>query len=75
MNLSNRNIDHIKTCNNDSISLKSAYLYFSDFPLFLRFINIHEYASYANVITCIFDHWLKGLCFCINFVQILVIYD
>ena len=29
---------------------------------FSVFTNIHEYANYANMITCIFDHGMKGLC-------------
>ena len=54
MDLSNCNIDYIKTCNNDNIGMKSAYLYFNDFPLFFSvFINIHEYANYAYMICCI----------------------
>ena len=76
MDLSNCNIDYIKTCNNDDIGMESAYLYFNDFPLFFSvFINIHEYANYANMITCIFDHGIKGLCFSFYLVQILVIFD
>ena len=52
MDLSNCNIDFIKTCNNDNIGMKSACLYFNDFPLFFSvFINIHEYANYVNMIT------------------------
>ena len=63
MDLSNCNIDYIKTCNNDNIGMKSAYLNFNDFPLFFSvFINIHEYANYANMIGCIFDYEIKGLC-------------
>ena len=34
MDLSDCNIEYIKTCNNDNIGLKSAYLFFNDFPLF-----------------------------------------
>ena len=46
------------------------------FPYFLAFfINIHEYANYANMIRCIFDHGMKGLCLSFVLVQILVIYD
>ena len=34
----------------------------TDFPLFFGvFINIHEYANYANMVCCIFDHGMKGL--------------
>ena len=44
--------------------MKSAYFYF--FKIFLYFfsvvINIHEYTNYANMITCLFDHRMKGLC-------------
>ena len=75
MDLSNCNIAHIKTCNNDNILMKSAYLYFNEFPFFSVFINFHEYANYANVITCIFDHERKGLCLSFILVQTLVIYD
>ena len=47
-----------------------------DFPLsFNVFINIHEYANYVNMVRCIFDHGIKGLCLCFILVQILVIYD
>ena len=76
MDLSNCNVDYIKTCNNDNVGMKSAYLYFNEFPLFISvFINIHEYAHYANVIICIFDHRMKGLlCLSFNLVQNLVIY-
>ena len=71
MDLSNCNIDDIKTCNNDITGMKSAYLYFHDFPLFFRiFIYIHQYANYANMITCIFDHEMKGICLSFNLVQI-----
>ena len=32
----------------------------NDFPLFFSvFINIHEYANYANKVHCIFDHGMK----------------
>ena len=35
---------------------------FNDFPLFFSvFIDIHEYANYANMITCIFDHGMKDV--------------
>ena len=71
MDLSNCNIAHIKTCNNDNIGIKSAYLYFNDFPLFLAFLLI--FINYANMITCTFDHGKKGLCLSFNLVQILVI--
>ena len=74
MDLSIGTIDYIKTCYNDNIGMKSAYLYFNDFPLFFSaFINIHKYAKYANMITCIFDHGMK-VCLSFNLVQILVIY-
>ena len=68
MDLSNCNIDDVKTCNNDNIVMKSAYLYFfNDFPLYFSVLmNIHEYANYANMITCIFDHGMKGLCLIFN---------
>ena len=75
MDLSNCNIDYIKTCNNDNIGMKSAYIYFDDFHLFLAFfMNIHEYANSAKMITCIFDHDMKGLCLSFNLVLILAIY-
>ena len=38
--MSNCNIDNIKTCNNDNIGMKSAYLYFYDFPLFFSVLLI-----------------------------------
>ena len=61
--MSNCNIDYIKTCNNDNIGMKSAFYICNDFPLFFSvFINIHEYANYANKVHCIFDHGIKGLC-------------
>ena len=49
---SNCKIDYIKTCNNDNIEMKSAYLYFlMIFPYVLAFfMNIHEYANYTNMI-------------------------
>ena len=76
MHLSNCNIDYIKTSNNDNIGMKSAYLFFfNDFPLFFSvFINMNEYTNYANMITYIFDHGMKGLCLNFNLVLILVIY-
>ena len=71
MDLSNCNIGYIETCNNDNIGMKPAYLFFNDFSLiFSVFINIHEYANYANMITCIFDHGIKSLCLSFNLVQI-----
>ena len=46
----------------------------NDFSLFFSvFIYIHEYANYANVIRCIFDHGMKGLCLSFILVQIVVI--
>ena len=48
----------------------------NDFSLlFSVFIHIHEYASYANMIRCIFDHGMKGLYLSFILVQILIIYD
>ena len=48
----------------------------NDFPLFFSvFINIHDYANYANKVHCIFDHGMKGLCLSFILVQILVLYD
>ena len=75
MHLSNCNIDYIETCNNDNIWMKSAYLFFNDFPLFFSvFMNIHEYKKkYAYMITCIFDYGMKGLCLSFNLVRILLI--
>ena len=47
----------------------------NDFSYFFNvLINIHEYANYANMIICIFDHGIKGLYLSFNLVQILVIY-
>ena len=40
MDLSNCSIDYFKTCNNDNIGMKSAYLYCNDFPYFLVFLLI-----------------------------------
>ena len=42
MDLSNCTIDDIKTCNNDNIGIKSAYLYLLSmiFPYFLAFLLI-----------------------------------
>ena len=76
MDLSNCTIDYIKTCNNENIGMKSAYLYFlMIFPNFFSvFINIYEYANYANMITCNFDHGMKDLCLSFYLVHILVIY-
>ena len=54
MDLSNCKFDYIKTCNNDNIGMESAYLYFNVFFIYSIFIDIHEYANYANMITCIF---------------------
>ena len=62
MDLSNCITDDIKK-NNAIMGMKSAYLCFNDFPLFSNvFINIHEYANYANKIIFIFDHGMKALC-------------
>ena len=48
----------------------------NDFHLsFSVFINIHEYANYANKVRCIFDHGMKGLYLSFILVQILVLYD
>ena len=76
MDLSNCTIDYIKTYNNDNIGMKSAYLYFlMIFSLIFRgFTNIYEYANYANMITCNFDHGIKDLCLSFHLVQILVIF-
>ena len=47
----------------------------NDFPLFFSvFINIHEYANFANTITCFFDHGIKDQCLIFHLVQNLVIY-
>ena len=75
--MSNFNIDYIKTCTNGNIGKKSAYIYFLMlFPyFFIVFMNIHEFANYANMITCIFDHKMKGaLCLSFNLEQFFVIY-
>ena len=48
----------------------------NNFPLiFSDFINIHEYANYANKVRRIFDNGMKGLCLSFILVQILVLYD
>ena len=48
---------------------------FNDFRLFLAFFTkIHECANYANMITCIIDHEMKGLSLSFTLVQISVIY-
>ena len=73
MDLSNCKIDNVKTCNNDNIGMKSAFFIFLMISLiFSIFINIHEYANYANMITCIFDHGMKGRYLSFNSVEILV---
>ena len=75
MDLSNCNIDYIKTCNNDNIEINfSLFIFLMIFFFFSAFMNIHEYANYANKITYIFDHGMKGLCLSFDLVQILVIY-
>ena len=57
MNILVKLYHHDITCIIDNIGVKSAYLFFNDFALFLNlFINIHEYANYENKIICIFDH-------------------
>ena len=38
MDLSNCNIDNIKTCTNDNIGMKSAFYIFIDLSLFLAFV-------------------------------------
>ena len=45
---------------------------FNVFSYFKDLINIHEY---ANKIICIFDHGMKALFLCFNFVPSLVAYD
>ena len=47
----------------------------NDFPFFSVFIKIHEYANYANMVRCIFDHEIKVLCLRLILLQILVLYD
>ena len=57
----------------DEISL---FIFVMIFPYFFSvFINIHEYANYANMVCCIFDNGIKGLCLSFILVQILVLYD
>ena len=74
--MSNCNIDYIKTCNNDNIGTNQPIYICNDFPLFFSiFININEYANYANKVRCIFDHGMKDLCLSFILVQILVLYD
>ena len=62
--MSNCTIDYIKTCNNNNIGIKiSLFILLMIFPYFFSvFINIHEYAKYATMITCIFDNGIKDLC-------------
>ena len=75
MDLSKCTIDYIKTCNNDIFGMKSAYLSLLCFSLiFSVFININEYANYANMITWIFYHVIKELRLSFYLVQILVKY-
>ena len=52
------------------------YIFFNVVPLFfIVFMNIHEFANYANMITCIFDNKMKGaLCLSFNLEQFFVIY-
>ena len=50
MDLSNCTIDYIKTCNNTILGWNQPI---HTFIIFSVFINIHEYANYANMITCI----------------------
>ena len=45
------------------------------YGMFNVFINIHEYASYANTITYTKEHGMKGIFLNFNLVQILVVYD
>ena len=55
--------------------MKLAYLYFKRVSLILSvFINIHKYANYANMTTCIFDPGIKGLRLSFKLVQSLVIF-
>ena len=41
---------------------------FQCFSLIFAFINIHEYANYANKIICMFYHGMKALCLGFNLV-------
>ena len=73
--LVNCTIDYIKTCNNGNIGMKQPIYTFNDFPLFFSvFNNFHEYANYANMIICIYDHRMKDLCLSFHLVQFFVIY-
>ena len=49
---------------------------FMIFPYFFNvFVNIQEYAHYANKIICIFDHDIKGLCLYFNMIIIVAVFD
>ena len=75
IDLSNCNIDDIKHATMTILGWNKPIYIFYDFPLsFSVFKDTHEYANYANMITCIFDHGIKGVCLSINLVQILIIY-
>ena len=51
----------------DEISL---FIFLMIFPYFFSiFMNIHKYEKYANMMTCIYDHEMKGLCLSFNLVQ------
>ena len=49
MDMSNCNIDYIKTCNNYNIGMKSAYYIFNGFPLFLAFLLIFMYTQIMQI--------------------------
>ena len=48
--------NHIRGCHGNHAFSRSPYHFFN------VFINIHEYANYANMVRCIFDNGMKGLC-------------
>ena len=54
--------NHIRGCHGNH--MKSDYIVFIILMIsliFSVFINVNEYANYANMITCIIEHGLKGL--------------
>ena len=64
MGLSNCITDDLTTCNNDDMGLKSVFLSFDDYPLFLNaFINIFMNTQIMQIRSfCIIDHEIKGIC-------------
>ena len=63
MDWSNCNIDYIKHATMTILGCNQPIYICNDFPFILAFfIKIHEYANYANLISCLFDHGMKALC-------------